>query len=252
MKRIIHVVLIVFILFLSACATNKYNPFKVTPEEINNTIHTIVIRPTKLPADLPNQQSLRNNFEPSIESFLKDAGFKIITPNDVSPIWEKYITDAGGFYDPVTGDFNDTKFKSINGKFEKDIVAKYNADAILFPVVRVYSVDWRNGIATWDGTWESVKSVKENVAKILTMTVDYSSGKIGALSLSVNLYDKNNKCLYLNSGGIQLVSKVSFGKFERVPNEELCNDKDLDDKAVRIALEPLRDKLQFMVKQNSK
>jgi hypothetical protein len=102
---------------------------------------------------------------------------------------------------------------------------------------------WSVGTASWDDTSESIKSTGEQVKDALPLAligigVTYS-GTVGALSLVVRVEDIHGAPVYSNGGGIQVLAKISGGKFVPVPREELFANEERNVAATNIALGPL-------------
>jgi hypothetical protein len=65
------------------------------------------------------------------------------------------------------------------------------------------------------------------------------SGTIPALSLHVTLSDTDDRDLYKNAGGIQVLAKAGVDGLQDVPRHQLFADEERNIKAVHLALDPL-------------
>jgi len=106
----------------------------------------------------------------------------------------------------------------------RELSTKFNADAPLLPSIRVVRATWSGGTASWDDTTESLKSTGEPVKEALPLVligigVTYS-GSVGALSLAVRIEDIHGARVYSNRGEIQVLTKISGGKFVPVPKDQ--------------------------------
>lgn len=219
------------------CATTApHNPFLITQEEFYSKIKTIALAPVGVPRDLEDPDPVRAKFESLIEAKLREAGFSVVPSRDSAGLFETMNKQLGGMFDPVTGKRDETKFKTVREHFLREAQTKFKADAVLYPNIRTGPARFAGAQASWDGTTESL-AVTEGFWGLLS--VGNVQGTTAALSLSVTIEDIHGVDAYLNWGGIQLISKVSYGKFVPVPRSQLFVDEKRNAAAVSIALGPL-------------
>lgn len=221
---------------LVGCATvPPYNPFKVSREQIYAKTKTIGLVPIALPEGIPVTEDVKFKFESLIESTLMEAGFSIVPSQESAAIWKRTTEQVGGYFDPVSGKRDEEKFKTVREQTFRELKTKYNADAFLFPAIRVFKINWSGTMAYWHGTSEAI--ILLNLGEILFG--GRKNGTVGALSLTVSIEDTNAVPLYVNYGGIQLLSKVSRSGFIPVPPKDLFIDDERNRNAVNAALGPL-------------
>jgi hypothetical protein len=125
--------------------------------------------------------------------------------------------------------------KALNAAIGRALKARFNADALLIPSIRVVNAALAHDQAHWDGATEGAG--KGGFWKALVRT---HSGSMRALSLVVVLADPEGQLLYVKGGGIQVLGNVTVGgEVERRPRTELFADGDRNENAVHIALDPL-------------
>jgi hypothetical protein len=147
------------------------------------------------------------------------------------------MTDqVGGYFDPVTGKRDESKFKAVRKHCLRELSTKCNADAILYSAIGVFKATISGTYAHWHGTSEYFKTGGK--WKKLLDTSGYT-GAVGGLSLVVAIKDINDVDMYVNPGGIQLAAKLSGGKFVPVPRSQLFANEERNVAAVNIALGPL-------------
>ena len=222
----------------ASCATTPpYNPFKVSQEQIHARTKTIGLTPISVPEGIPDPQSVKVKFESLIEAKLREAGFLTVPSNEFGEIWKRMTEQVGGYFDPISGKRDESKLKTVREYTYRELSTKFNADAILHSHFQVFKVNWSRRIARWHGASESIMPAGQQVLEAFAGIS--RSGTVSALSLTVSLQDTNEANLYLNSGGLQLLSKLSGDNFVSVPLHELFMDEERNRNAVNIALEPL-------------
>ena len=138
--------------------------------------------------------------------------------------------------DPVTGKRDETKFKTVREHALRELSTKFKADAVLYPNIRAGTARFAGGQANWDGASESLSPTEGFMGMLM---VGQFQGTTGALSLIVTIENIHGVDAYVNGGGIQLISKLSGGKFVPVPRSQLFADEKRIAAAVNIALGPL-------------
>jgi hypothetical protein len=220
-----------------ACASTQkpYNPFKVARESFYPGLKTVALAPVLLPSDLEDPEPVRALFASVIAAKLKEAGLAVVPASDAGSIIEAKAKEVGGLFDPTTGKVDEAKAKALNAAIGRELKARFNADALLTPSIRVVNAALVHDQARWDGVTE--QAGKGGFWKALVRT---HSGSIRALSLVVLLVDSEGQILYAKGGGIQVLGNVTFGgELERRPRTELFADGGRNENAVHLALDPL-------------
>lgn len=220
-----------------ACGSTQkpYSPFKVPRESFYPTLKTVALAPLRLPSDLEDPEPVRAFFATAIAARLKNAGIAVVPATYVGPIIDQRVKEAGGIFDPTTGQADEAKVKALNAAIGRELRAQLNADALLTPSVRVVIASLSQDQAHWDGATEGAG--KGGFWKALLRT---HSGSIRALSLVVVLAGSEGQLLYAKAGGIQVLGNVTLGGVvERRPRSELFADRDRNENAVNLALDPL-------------
>jgi hypothetical protein len=219
-----------------ACSTQKpYNPFKVPRESFYPALKTVAVAPVRLPSDLENPEPVRALFASAIAAKLKNAGFAVVPAADAGPIIDEKTKEAGGTFDQTTGKPDEAKVKALDAAIGRELKARFNADALLIPSIRVVNAALSHDQAHWDGVTEGAG--KGGFWKALVKT---HSGFVPALSLVVVLADPEGQLLYAKGGGVQVLGNVTMGgAVEWRPRSELFADGERNENAVHIALDPL-------------
>ena len=237
------------VLFAAGCATNepKESPFKVPPETVRTTVKTIAVFPILAPFKDKKLESAQTEFEGMIDAKLREGGFNVIESSRVAPILATNRQAVGGFFDPQTGQRDETKFQIYWQHALQDVHTNFNADAVLLCNITTHMIEFRGRTALansvkWDGVSEPLYVSGGAFTDFMLSSGQYS-GRVPALSLRVNLQDLQSHDLFLSYGGIQLTSKLvpGFGgsKFEEISQDELLADPLRNQNAVNLTLDPL-------------
>jgi hypothetical protein len=226
-------------LTLASCAPRApaVNPFKVPQADIKAKVKVIALAPVNLPGDIDDAEPVKAKFESLITAKLTAAGYKVVPSSEYAAVWKQITESLGGFFDPLTGKRDDKKVKTAREHAVREVTAKTKADAVFDAVINVVKVNFGNNRAAWHGTTEPLMT---GGAWSSFFNGPYQ-GTVGALSLFVALSDANDVDMYLNAGGIQVLSKLSGRNFTPVPRHELFANEARNQRAVDVALAPLLD-----------
>ncbi|HEX9445447.1 MAG TPA: hypothetical protein VGA73_15105 [Candidatus Binatia bacterium] len=223
-------------LALYGCAgATRSNPFKIPQAEIKGKVKIVALAPINFPTDIDDPDPVKAKFESLITAKLKEGGFTVVPSSEYGALWKQMTEQLGGFFDPMTGKRDEQKFKTVREHTLRELSAKTKADAVLGSAILGFKAAFRLNRASWHGTSEDL--VPGGV--LTAVLIGGHNGTVGALSLGVGLSDIHDVDLYMNYGGIQLLSKISRGNFSPVPRAELFADEERNRKAVDIALDPL-------------
>ncbi len=223
-------------LVLGACAGKAhYNPFQVPPEQLRASVKVVALGPTQVPRDLSEPELVRARFDHLLENQLRAGGYTVVSYGESQVLWDSLALASKGLYDPVTGQPDESKIAGFRSAVFHELRARYGVDALLLPAILVVPAKLDGDVARWDGT--SQGAARKKFWKAL-LGVSHS-GTIPAMSLNVRLSDGDDRALYENRGGIQVLAKAGVQRLEDVPRSELFVDEERNLKAVHLALDPL-------------
>jgi hypothetical protein len=222
------------------CATTTFTPFRVPQEEFHAKARVIALMPAVIYVDIPGSDLIGAKFDSLVETTLRDSGLTLVSAREVETVWKSMSDRLGGVMMPETGKRDESKYKAAREHTLRELGAKFNVEAILYPSIATYKVRWEEGVAGWHGVAESV--IDEDLSFWQRMWMGHRRGTVSALSFSVVIADIHGFKLYENVGGIQVSAKLvkTSYDFEPVPQEKLLTDDAKNLKAVQIALDPLR------------
>jgi len=228
--------------------TVPYNSFKTPQDQFYKGIKTIALTPLDMPEGMGDQASLNAQFESSVEAELKKAGFEVVPSRVYKEIWDGRIKQIGGYFNARTGEVDKPKYEAIVEYTKKELKSRYNADVLLYPAIRIVQAEFRGNVARWHGISETIEERGEK---------SDIQGSTGALSFRVRIEDIQGVEGYVNFGGIQLLSRLKAAgsifknkEFIHVPEDEILNNRERNEAAVKIALSPLIVNKALLERQN--
>lgn len=236
-RQFILLLTVVIALIEVGCATTiPYNPFKTDQNEFYVNTKTIALSPCVVQIEASEQVIAK--FELLIGNKLREAGFSVLPSKEYRDIWKHNVDQIGAIFDPITGKKDDSKLKVIQEQCYKELAGKLNVDAVLISRILIVKASFYEYVAQWDGTKESL-DVRSGGMKFLGfLDSSTTTGTVPALSLGITIKDIHGTPVYVNWGGIQVLTKRS-PKFVPVPKNELLVDEERNVAAVNIALDPL-------------
>lgn len=213
----------------------RQHPFLVPADSVHALVKTIALHGTFSPLELGPELELRMLvIDTMIEASLRHHGYELVGASITDSVWAAAMDSVGPMFDAATGRRDSTKWRAAQANFRGALQEGYGVDAILYPSVRSAIANFSGKTAAWDGAKQSTTSFGSTFLDALGGT-SYS-GTIPALSLRVALFAADGRTLYDNFGGIQLVARVSHGKFSEVPDSLVLTSREQLVGAVRIAL----------------
>jgi hypothetical protein len=199
-----------------------------------------------MPGELQNQATAAGEFDSLIAAVLADAGYSLVAVDEYIAVWGRILDQMGGLSDPITGERDEMKFDLARERLYLDLSEMYQADAVLYPEIWTIDAPFGEGVATWDGTSQSMVDFGVRVLDFIGAILSSSESKlprgtVRALSLVVFLEDMNGVEVFSDAGGIELLEIVGTDPESRrmVPEEELFQDRQRSREAVDQALRAL-------------
>ena len=115
----------------------------------------------------------------------------MVTGDDYSSDWEKITRDAGGFYDPVTGELDQARFDAARRTALAAFAKRHDVRGAVFPVVVSRDASVVSGVAKWDGAEQLVADSDSKFGAYFTVAA-YLTAEFPALSLQLRIVDAGN------------------------------------------------------------
>lgn len=224
-RLLIGLILIV----LAGCATAPaYNPYLVPKSQVQSQVKSIALSPVRFPPVVEKAQGAKEKIELLITAKLTQAGYSVVPSKEFGGVWDRFVEQVGGIFDPVTGKADEGKIKVVREHTRREMTNRFKINAFLYPTVQVIGVPLKGSRAVWDGISESIMADG--------WYRSFEGGATQALSLRILLEDENGVDLYLKRGGIQLIAKTVKGRFVNIQASEILASEEKIAGAIHIAL----------------
>jgi len=206
-------------------ASSSYDLFLVPSGEFRDSVKRVVIAPVVLQTDVAVPEAVLQRIDSLIAGELTASGFEVVPSLVYEEIWMRLNEEAGGFFDPYTGERDDERFEAAVSQLKLELQQGFDPDALVYPEIWPVEVPVSYGVASWDG-------VKQSSFNVNDVTL--------ALSLVIVIEDMGGKELYVNGGGLEVAEMWSraLGVVRR-PTSNMFRDEERLINAVQIALQPL-------------
>ena len=220
---------------------SRFPGFSIPKKEFMNEVKVVACSPLVVHPSFEDPESARKIFEPLIEAKLKDLGFQIIPAHKYGAIWDAIKAASVGFFDPKTGKEDTKKLTAARIEAFKKLQSQYpEVNALVVPSLIVTTISFNKHYVAWDGVARSLEG--DEISDPLGNPDENYRGALPVLSLVVGLMRMNNKTIYLEGGGIEMMAKREWNSLVDVPRKELLKHDNWNAKAVDIAFELFKDK----------
>lgn len=210
-------------------------PFYAPKDSLRGALHTLAIAPTRVLLSFPERDSVAARFDSLVASRLAGAGFQLIERGVYREL-EKTISDSlGGLFDPSTGARDKDKTATMERRVREELAARHAINAVVFPILRSTPAEFSQSTARWWGASERLES-RGLLKKAFGVA---HKGTVGAAVLIIALEGPDGRVLYLDGGGIRVLSVIEKGKFVERPTAEVFGDAERNSKGVDLALKEL-------------
>lgn len=160
---------------------------------------TVALVPASVPDELEGREAIGRLVDSMILATLAPADFTTVPAAEYAAIWDRLTREAGGFFDPYTGERDEPKFEAAVRQLHRELEALFHPDVLLYPELWIVEAPIRDGLAHWDGTQRQVYGIP----------VD--GGAALALSLVVVMEDEGGQEVFNNGWGVGLYQWADLG-----------------------------------------
>lgn len=210
------------------------DPWIISRDDFLKRVRVMALIDVTLPDGLQDPSPIEARFDELVEQHLQRAGYSLVRPQSYRAVWEKAILDVGGLED-ASGTRDHQQVTKAAFLALKRLQSNFPVDAVVIPSIDVVEARFAGGRASWDGTSQAINTG----GAVQSFFSGSPDGVLGALSLTVSVYDATGSALYRNAGGIEVLNKLQGSDFVLVPRQELFQHPEKMENAVRVALDPL-------------
>jgi hypothetical protein len=240
MRPVTAAALFFLTLVIAGCSSKprvaSTDPFIEPQKSFKKSVKILAVAPVEIPPGLPDPKPVADEFSSLIDKELNRYGYTVIRPQDYTAAWNKVTEEMGDLSLLGSGERDEAKMCEAMARTMESLGANFKLDAVVFPSIVVVEATFGAGRAVWDGAEQKI----ETAGAMESFFAGSQRGVVGALSLKLSIRDAKGNPLFVNSGGIEVLSKMAGKAFVNVPREELFTDKERIQGAVEIAIKPLK------------
>jgi hypothetical protein len=200
-------------LILAACAPplEEYDPFVVPADRVYMTIGAIVLAPVVPPPDVAVSAAAAARIDSVVGQQLREAGFRVVPAAEYGKIWDRILQQMGGFFDPLTGVRDESKFAAARGELLEELLGRFETQVVMYAELEVVDAFVEGGLAEWDGMTQRIGRNNTIAAQFRGSFEqgEYGSrddGVVSAISLVLAVDGADGTEMYRNFGGLEVVS----------------------------------------------
>ena len=242
MRRILFILLgnllvAVFALLASSMVyAAKSEAYKIKKKDFRKQIETVALVPADAPQWMKMSPELKASIEAQITKLLSRKGFDVL-PSDKMQAIRTTMAGQLGSMKTAEGELDIEKQEAVLEHSLRELLFRNpSIDAVLGIRVRFVPAPFENDRAKWHEVTQKVQKSDNSLYDL--MTGGKYTGHIGASSLDVSFWDRSNKLLYHNSGGLELVMMRNGKQLNRLPAAQLFQDEKRIKSAIKIAFKP--------------
>ena len=236
-------------LIMTACAATVGGGYNETTR--TNELKTDVLAQSELRklviADVNLGAPSRNYVQRSelmidgrVSAYLRQNGYKLLSPREFSQRWENAKLIYGDPVDPTTGKVNRKTFVQLVTAVRDQMREQTDVDGFVFTDLiehDVYITAGVNRIARFDGVTRkpSLKGPGDGV------TADFDWGQpLAAISIQISVYNLELEQVFAGLGGIDLSDAIDTRSGRGfVRRKDILQNEDFIDEGIQLALHPL-------------
>lgn len=214
------------IAYVPAAISTELPALRISRRELLSKYKKVALAPLELPqaAQRPEVQA---RYLQAIEKKLALLGFTVLGGDTYGGLWQTERASDGGFFDPFTGKRDESRLRDARARVFAQMQERFGISSTVYPAIVTRAAQFTGGSAWWDGTEDRVNA--DNTY----------SGELLAISLEVTIANAAGDTLFIESGGIQVVTQISGGAICFIPEAEYFTKPAKDARAVEIAFAPL-------------
>ncbi len=218
--------IIVFVSGPAAAADDS--PFRVDEKQFQRQIKHVALAPLNVVAYFDLAEATQRELEAEATAILTKKKFDVLPVDVYRAIRDTMIDRVGGIRD-AKGDYYPQRVAVVWDHSKRELLFRNAVDGIVTVSIAIVQATFQNDRAEWDGVKQKVKS--KGGGKY--------GGPISAASVRVAVVDRQDRVLFSNGGGIELLQERVGGQLHPVPKEGLLKDNRQLMQALEIALKPL-------------
>ncbi|MGV6808008.1 MAG: hypothetical protein ACWA5K_08925 [bacterium] len=217
-------------------AAEEQSPYVMPKKEFKKSIKRIAVIPLQVAQVFSLDEKTQALITELFEKELDKQGFEVIPSAVFADIKTEMSGQVGGLKNP-DGSWNIPKFKAVADHSQREMMFRHEFDA--FVAIKVTNVRalFSADKAYWDGIEHKVKSSGDGF--FASLSGREWSGHIWASSVELLFFDKSERLLFGNRGGIEPIMERKGEALAATDSSTWFQDEKKIKKAVKLAAKPL-------------
>ena len=217
------------VLLAFPAAAADESPFRIDKKVFKRQVRMVALSPIDAAPMLQMPDSAETIIQEEITKKLEKRGFEVIPASALRQIRETMEQQVGGYQNVSTGQIEAARKRAVREHSYRELMFRYPVDAVVAIRVQVLGAEYENDRAKWDGTRQKVQHKGSERLR----------GQIAASSVSVSIFDRKEKLLFTNRGGLEVLFERDRRRFTPLPPGTYFQDEKRIRKAAKEAVSPL-------------
>ncbi len=216
------------LLAFSAAAADD-SPFRMDKKLFKSRVKVVALSPIDAAPALQMPDSAEVIVQGEITKHLEKRGYEVIPASVLRTLRATMEQQVGGVQNASTGQVDNARTQAVREHSYRELMFRYPVDAVVAIRLQVVNAEYEADRAKWDGAKQRVKNKGSGRFK----------GTIAASSVSISIFDRNEKLLFTNRGGLEVLLERRRQQFFPLPPENYFQDEKRIRDAAKKAVKPL-------------
>ena len=217
----------VLLAFPAAAADDS--PFRMDKKVFKQQVKMVALSPIDAAPVVQMPDSAEAIIQEEITKRLEKRGYEVIPASVLRNIRATMEQQVGGVQNASTGQIDMARTRAVREHSYRELMFRYPVDAIVAIRIQVVKAEYENDRARWDGTRQRVQNKGSGKFK----------GTIAASSVSISIFDRREKLLFTNRGGLEVLLERNRQQLIPLPPETYFKDEKRIREAAKEAVKPL-------------
>lgn len=236
-KRLMRILITFFCLISISCSPFQvFNKYSYRQDKASH-IKTVIITPIDMIRSNPKGTDYKKakNLETAIEDYVRASGYSVMSNALLANKWRTEAQMAGGFFNPMSGEIDGVKISTCLMKAIGKTKEEEAFDGVVFAQLVERPAILMGDRVYWDGCSRKILDDNNDVVTGISW-----SGEMKAISLQIQVFDKNHQLIFQNIGPIEFPFELmsSYNSKEFVWKDTLQFNTDETKEGIGIAFYP--------------
>ncbi len=212
------------------------SPYLIKKKDFKKQITNVALTPLNAPQMLILTPEMRTLIEAEATRRLGKTRIKNIGIGPYSEVVDLFTKQVGGLLNDA-GELDSRRETLMLDHARREMRHRYPVDGFAEISLRVVNADFADDRAEWDGIKQKVKKSGDGFA-LFGGGKDYR-GSIAAVSFQLAIYDRSEKLMFSQRGGIEVLQERKGSNLVLLPLDGLLTNEKRLKKAVQLAFKSL-------------